>query len=237
MGRRLKSQRRGKGGPTFRATKKAGKSSYPPVEKSKTIAGQVLGFEKKPGRNGLLARILTDKKEEFAVIAAEGMFVGQEIEIGEKADLKVGNIMPLSRIPEGCPVFNVEMQPGDGGRLVRSTGSYSLVVSKTARTATIRLPSGKNKALSLECRAMVGNAACGERTEKPLVKAGNKYYFMKAKSRPWPIVRGVAMNASDHPYGGEQHHAGKSKSVARGAPPGRKVGQIASKRTGRRKRK
>ncbi len=237
MGRRLKAQRRGKGSLTFRASRKSGKSSYPPAESEEKKAGQVVGFEKMSGRNALLARILTEKKEEFTVIAAEGMFLGQGIEIGKAAGVSIGSIMPLSSIPEGCPVFNVEMHPGDGGKLVRSTGSYSIVVSKSAKTAILRLPSGKNKELPLSCRATIGNAACGERTEKPFVKAGNKYYFMKAKSRPWPIVRGVAMNASDHPYGGEQHHAGKSKSVARSAPPGRKVGQIASKRTGRRKRK
>lgn len=238
MGTRLISQRRGKGGPTFRARQKGRKSSYPPIEKGKSVEkGQVVAFTKEIGRNGLLARILMDGKRDFFVVAAEGMFLGQEIEIGEKAELKIGNIMPLARVPEGCPVFNIELKPGDGGKLVRSTGSYSLLVSKSNGSAVLRLPSGKTKTVPAQCRAMIGNASCGERTEKPFVKAGNKYYFMKAKSRLWPRVRGVAMNAVDHPFGGEQHHAGKSKSVRRGAPPGRKVGQIASKRTGRKKRK
>ncbi len=235
MGKRIKTQRRGKGGPTFRARKKGKKSSYPMPEKKKK--GQIVEFSKEIGRNGLLARVLTEEKKEFNVVAAEGMFLGQEIEIGKGAELEIGNVLPLGEIPEGCPVFNIEMSPGDGGKLVRSTGSYSLLVSKTAAMATVRLPSGKTKSVSAKCRAMVGNAACGERQEKPFIKAGNKYFYMKAKSRPWPSTRGVAMNAFSHPHGGEQHHAGKSTSVSRHAPPGRKVGHIASKRTGRKKRK
>jgi len=237
MGTRLKSQRRGKGGLTFRATRKAGKSRYPSVAKGGTASAEIVGFKKASGRNGLLAMVLLEDKSKHTIVAAEGLFLGQQLEIGVNADLKIGNILPLGNIPEGCPVFNVEMRPGDGGKLVRATGNYCLLASKSIKTATVKLPSGKSKVVNIDCRATVGNAACGERTDKPFVKAGNKYHYMKAKSRPWPIVRGVAMNASDHPHGGEQHHAGKSKSVARGAPPGRKVGAIASSRTGRRKRK
>ena len=236
MGTRLKSQRRGKGSPTFRARKKGHASCYPPAEKGEKEKAQVVEFSKEIGRNGLLAKILKGS-DLYYVVAAEGMFIGQEVEIGGKTDLQVGNIMPLSSVPEGCPVFNIELRPGDGGKLVRSTGSYSLLASKGGKTATLKLPSGKIKVLLSACRATVGNAACGERTDKPFVKAGHKYYYMKAKSRPWPIVRGVAMNASDHPHGGEQHHVGRSKSVSRNAPPGRKVGAIASSRTGRKKRK
>ncbi|MEM0359789.1 MAG: 50S ribosomal protein L2 [Candidatus Diapherotrites archaeon] len=237
MGKRIEIQRRGKGGPVWTARKKGRKSSYPPLEKGKDVEkGQIVEFSKEIGRNALLARVLMDSEKEFYVVAAEGVFLGQEIEMGRKAEIKIGNILPLSEIPEGCPVFNIEMRPGDGGKLVRATGSYSLLVSKNNKTAVLRLPSGKNKEVLAECRASIGNVACGERTEKPFIKAGAKFHYMKAKSRPWPVVRGVAKNALDHPFGGAQHHAGKSKSVSRNAPPGRKVGAIASRRTGRRKK-
>jgi len=186
MGTRLKSQRRGKGSSTFRA-KKRGHASHYPTPNSEKEKGQVVEFSKEAGRNGLLAKILMGS-DLYYVIAAEGMFIGQEVEVGEKADLKIGNIMPLSSIPEGCPVFNIELKPGDGGKLVRSTGSYSLLSSKGGKTVTVKMPSGKPKALLLACRATIGNAACGERTDKPFVKAGNKYFYMKAKSRPWPIA-------------------------------------------------
>jgi len=235
MGTRLVTQRRGKGSPTFRAKKKGKKSAYCKPEKE-IIKGEVVDFSKEVGRNGLLVKVLTGNSA-FNVVAAEGMFIGQEIQIGTNAEIGIGNVLPLSNIPEGCPIFNVEMRPGDGGKLVRATGSYALLSTRSVKTAMIKLPSGKMKKMQADCRATIGNAACGERTDKPFVKAGAKFHYMKAKSRTWPNTRGVAMNAVDHPFGGEQHHAGKSKSVSRHAPPGRKVGAIASSRTGRKKRK
>jgi large subunit ribosomal protein L2 len=237
MGKRIEVQRRGKGGPVWTARQKGRPSSYPGTEKGKELEkGQIIEFSKEIARNALLARILMDADKEFYVIAAEGIFLGQEIEMGKNAELKIGNVLPLSAIPEGCPIFNIELRPGDGGKLVKSTGNYSLLVSKTGKFAGIRLPSGQTKEVLADCRATIGNVACGERSEKPFIKAGAKYHYMRAKSRPWPVVRGVAKNAVDHPFGGAQHHAGKSKSVSRNAPPGRKVGAIASSRTGRRKK-
>ena len=87
-----------------------------------------------------------------------------------------------------------------------------------------------------KCLATIGVAAGGGRTDKPFVKAGAKFYRERAKGKRWPVVRGVAMNAIAHPHGGSQHHAGKSTTVKRSASPGRKVGHIAAKRTGRKKR-
>ena len=96
------------------------------------------------------------------------------------------------------------------------------------------LPSGEMKRLDPECRATIGVVAGGGRTEKPHVKAGNKYHKMKTRGTKWPNVRGVAMNAVDHPFGGGgRQHPGKPKSISRDAPPGRKVGDISSRRTGR----
>ena len=111
-----------------------------------------------------------------------------------------------------------------------------MLITKDAKKATVKLPSKKLVNLPLNVRATIGNVSCGGRGEKPFVKAGNKFHAMKAKKKLYPRVRGVAMNALDHPFGGAQHHPGKSKSTARNAPPGRKVGSIASKRTGRRKK-
>ena len=88
--------------------------------------------------------------------------------------------------------------------------------------------------LSPECRATIGVVAGGGRTEKPFVKAGNKHHKLTARGTKYPRVRGIAMNAVDHPFGGGgRQHPGKPKSISRDAPPGRKVGDIASKRTGR----
>jgi large subunit ribosomal protein L2 len=99
----------------------------------------------------------------------------------------------------------------------------------------IRLPSGQFKTLDSSCRATIGLPAGGGRREKPFMKAGNKHYAFRKKGKQYPVVRGVAMSAVDHPHGGGNHkHVGGPNSVPRGAPPGRKVGHIAPKRTGRR---
>lgn len=239
MGKRLRTQRRGKGGSVFRAKGKGIKSeyaSYQDFEGKTVISSEIVDLVKESGRNSILAKLLLENGAQDYVIAAEGVSVGQQVLIGDGDDVSVGNILTLSNIPEGCPVFNIELEPGDGGKLVRAPGSYALVVIKDAKNANIKMPSGKIKKIPLKGRATIGCAAGGERAEKPFMKAGNKFYAMKAKSRKYVTVRGVAQNPVSHPFGGEQHHAGKSKSVGRHASPGRKVGHIASKRTGRKKK-
>ncbi|MFN3622276.1 MAG: 50S ribosomal protein L2, partial [Nitrososphaerales archaeon] len=100
----------------------------------------------------------------------------------------------------------------------------------------IRMPSGKTIMLSNKCRAMIGSVAGGGRLEKPLLKAGKNYWLHKAKVKPYPRVRGVAMPVVYHPFGGGRHqHPGKSTSTSRNAPPGRKVGHLAPRKTGRKR--
>jgi large subunit ribosomal protein L2 len=239
MGKRLRQQRRGKGGPTFEASHKGIKSSYGNLTEEQAeacVRGQVVDLVKDSGRNTVLALVSLQDGSTNSVIAAEGLAVGKDVEFGPKATVEIGNVLPLKSIPEGCPVFNIELVPGDGGKLVKGTGVYALIVNRDRKSAYVKLPSGQTKAFSLESRATVGCSAGGGRKEKPRIKAGVSFHFMKAKSRHYPGLRGVAMNAVDHPFGGAQHHPGKSKSSSRNAPPGRKVGDIASKRTGRRKK-
>jgi len=240
MGKRLKSQRRGKGSSRYRATKNArAESKYFSVsekEQQSVERAQVIDLVTDPIRTTVLQKILNEQGQETFVVAPEGVVVGQEIEIGRNASVAVGSIMALQDIPEGCPICNIELTPGDGGQLVRSSGSYGLIVTKDSKKAYVKMPSGKNKPISLNSRATIGCVACGGRKEKPFVKAGAKFHAMKAKSRLYPRLRGVAQNVRDHPFGGAQHHPGKSKSTRRGAAAGRKVGAIASKRTGRRKK-
>ncbi len=239
MGKRLRQQRRGKGGPTFEAKHRGTVSSYGNLTMAQAedcTKGQVVDLVKDSGRNAVLALVKLQDGSTSHVIAAEGISVGAGVEFGSKAKIGIGNVLPLKSIPEGCPVFNLELVPGDGGKLVKGTGVYALLVNRDKKAAYVKLPSGQTKAFSLDSRATIGCSAGGGRKEKPRIKAGVSYHFMKAKSRHYPGLRGVAMNALDHPFGGAQHHAGKSKSTARNAPPGRKVGNIASKRTGRRKK-
>ncbi|MCX8158576.1 MAG: 50S ribosomal protein L2 [Candidatus Diapherotrites archaeon] len=238
MGRRIIARRRGKGS-IFTATKRAKvDTKYLPLneEENNYKIGEVTQLLDDRGKNVVIAEIDFDGVKEY-LPAAEGLYVGQKIKQGQNADLEIGNILPLAKIPEGCPIFNIEATPNDGGKFARSSGSYGLIMSKDENFAYVKLPSGKQHTLDLRCRATIGCASCGSRIEKPFVKAGKKYHAIKSKGgKRYPIVRGVAMNPVSHPHGGSQHHVGRSKSVSRNAPPGAKVGAIASRRTGRKKR-
>jgi len=237
MGKRLISQRRGKGSHTFKAKLKGIKSVYISADGTEELLkGEVTKLVKENGRNAIMAQISFRSGQTQDVVAAEGLVLGQKVEQGKGAKVAVGNVAPLQSLPEGCPIFNIEKIYGDGGTLVKSSGNYALLITKDSKKAVVKMPSNKLLQLPLQARATIGNASCGGRKEKPFVKAGNKFHAMKAKKKMYPRVRGVAMNAVDHPFGGAQHHPGKSKSTSRNAPPGRKVGAIASRRTGRRKK-
>jgi large subunit ribosomal protein L2 len=236
MGRRIQGQRRGRGGPTFRAPSHRYKAelSHKKDEKRDTISGEIVDIEHDPARSAPVAAVEFEDGDQRLVLAPEGVTVGETIQVGVSAEIKPGNTLPLAEIPEGVPVCNVESSPGDGGKFARASGTSAQLMTHDKRVAVVKLPSGQVKRLNPQCRATIGVVAGGGRTEKPFVKAGNKHHKMKARGTKWPRVRGVAMNAVDHPFGGGgRQHPGKPKSVSRNAPPGRKVGDIASKRTGR----
>ncbi len=238
MGKRILAQRAGRGTSTFRSPShlRVSEAKYPPPSDS-TKKGVVVELVHDPGRWVPLARILFEDGSEFYTPAAEGVYQGQVIYVGPQAPIAVGNILPLSSIPEGTKVFNIELRPGDGGKLVRQAGSYSVVLGKSGRYAIVLLPSGEQKMVLGTCRATIGVPAGAGRTEKPLLKAGAAYHKWKVKARKWPRTRGVAMNPVSHPHGGGSHQSvSRSSTVSRHAPPGRKAGHIAASRTGRKKR-
>jgi large subunit ribosomal protein L2 len=134
----------------------------------------------------------------------------------------------------GAYVCNVEARPNDGGKFIRASGVQAQVIGKDIGRVGIRMPSGKDKWFNEDCRATIGIVAGGGRGEKPFVTAGKKYHKMKSQAQKWPRSKAVCMNVIDHPFGGGGHqHVGRPKSCARGTSPGRKVGHIASRRTGR----
>tara|TARA_Y100001001_G_C7970403_1_gene295720 strand:- start:492 stop:1064 length:573 start_codon:yes stop_codon:yes gene_type:complete len=184
-----------------------------------------------PGRTAPVATI-DDGDNRYTMIAHDGMHVGQEVSAGHGAEIKIGNTSYLGSIPEGTRVYNVELKPGDGGKLARSAGQTAVVISHGKQT-TVRLPSKAQKTLDNMCRATVGAVAGSGRGEKPIAKAGKNFYRNRARPKVWPKVRGVAMNAVDHPHGsGRKQTVGVQSTVSRNAPPGRKVGHVAAKRTG-----
>ena len=239
MGKSLIQQKRGKGSPRYRAPsfKYAGKASFARYDDKGITNANITEIVHSSGHSAPLIEVKYSNGDMGLLQAPEGVRVGDRIEIGDNVELKVGNIMPLKSIPEGTSIYNIESNPGDGGKFVRTSGAFARIITKMDEGIVVELPSSKRREFLPECRAMIGIVAGSGRTEKPFLKAGNKFYAMKAKNKMWPIVSGTSMNSVDHPFGGSSSHAkGIPTQSARNDPPGRKVGKIAPKRTRRHKR-
>jgi len=242
MGKRLRQQKAGKGTlayrrPSHRFKSDASLRPYDEIERNGRLDGEIVGFVDDPARSSLLMNVRFANNEERMLIAPEGAAKGDRISVGSKADLAFGNVLPLSAIPDGTPIYNIELVPGDGGRLVRSAGVNATVLSRDGNLVTVQLPSKRVVALDARCRAQIGVICGGGRLEAPLMNAGAAFYKHHALNRRWPSNRGVKMNAYNHPFGGKQHHKGKSSMVSHSAPPGRKVGHIGARSVGRKKAK
>jgi large subunit ribosomal protein L2 len=186
------------------------------------------------GRSAPLAQLEQGSGEISYIPAVSGLVVGSHIGLGPGAAPSNGNILPLGRIPEGTRISNIELRVGDGGKLVRASGGSAVLFSKGNGRAILRLPSGKSILVDDKCRASIGEIAGGGRLDKPFMRAGPRHHAMKAQGRMYPRMRGIAMAVVYHPFGGGRHqHPGKSTSTSRNAPPGRKVGLIAPRKTGR----
>lgn len=236
MGKPLNQQRRGKGSPSFtRPSHRFVTNHQLPPFKNKT-KGEVVRFVDDPARSGLLMEILFEDKSKRYLLAPEGIKLGDFVFCGQGSGVKIGNVLPLSEIPEGTQIYAVELNPMDGGKLVTGAGTCAYIIGHAEDKTSIRLPSKTIKTLNNNCRAVIGVVSGSGRGELPFLKAGKKHHAMKARNMSWPKVRGVKMSAFDHPFGGKEHHTGKSSTVGRSAPPGRKVGHIAARRTGRKTR-
>ncbi|MDA4130952.1 MAG: 50S ribosomal protein L2 [Thaumarchaeota archaeon] len=237
MGKRILQRHRGKGGIQYRAPQigKFAKVRYPFIPEGVTAELKVLDIVHERGRAYPLAEVDYSGKR-FYLPAVAGTVVGSQIQIGPQAAVTTGNILPLANIPEGSSICNIERYLGDGGKLVRQAGESAILFANTPQGSTIRMPSGRTAFLSPRCRASLGIVSGGGRTDKPFLRAGAKYHLMKSKGKAYPRMRGIAMAAVYHPFGGGRHqHPGKSTSTSRNAPPGRKVGHIAPRKTGRKR--
>ncbi|WMW25818.1 50S ribosomal protein L2 [Methanolobus sediminis] len=237
MTKRIISQNRGRGTPTYRAPSHKYKAAlkHPRVDEEDTLYGTVIEITHDPARSAPIVKVSFENGEERLILAPEGIAIGEKIACGISAEIKPGNILPLAEIPEGIPVCNIESKPNDGGHFARASGVYATVVSHDRGKTVVQMPSGEMKWLNPKCRATIGIVAGGGRVDRPFLKAGKKYHKMKTRAAKYPRVSGVAMNTIDHPFGGgNRKHPGKPTTVGRNAPPGRKVGQIAARRTGKR---
>ena len=237
MGKRIIPQRRGKGSPTYRSPshRHLAKPGYPKKEETK---GEVIELHHAPGRTTPLAEVEFDNGETTFMLANHGLRVGRSIEVGADAKIKKGNVLPLGKIPVGMFVYNIELEPLDGGKLVKAAGENAVIISQGKKFTTLRLPSGSFKNVDRRCRATVGITAGGGHTDKPFAKAGKRFNAYKSKAKRPRKVRGIAMNAVNHPHGGGDHqHVGVGSTVSANAPPGRKVGRLSSKKKKKKKKK
>ena len=166
------------------------------------IAAKVIGIEYDPNRTANIALICYADGSKSYILAPQGLQVGMEVVSGPEAEAKLGNCLPLSCIPVGEVVHNVELVPGRGGQMARAAGGYAQLMAKEGKYATLRLPSGEMRLVPIECRATIGTVGNGERNLMNLGKAGRTRHMGFR-----PTVRGSVMNPNDHPHGGGEGRA------------------------------
>jgi large subunit ribosomal protein L2 len=243
LGKRIRVQRRGRGGSTYRASthKRVAPAQYPTISPKEafgaSIDGVIEALVHDPGRGAPLAFIKFENGQNCYIASPEGTFEGQKIQMGGNVPAEIGNIVPLGRIPEGVLVCNLELRPGDRGKLAKSSGAYATVVGHTPQGTMIRLPSGRTRYINDYCMATVGVVAASGRTEKPFLKAGEKYHLMKAKGHKYPRTSGRKMVPAVHPFGSSKRSARRTTTTSHGAPPGQKVGLIAARGPGQKKKR
>ncbi len=242
MGKRIRVQRRGRGTSTFKASthKRVAPVQYPPISANKqggVINGQVKDIVHDPGRGAPMVAVKLNTGETYYSVVPEGVYEGQPTQIGTEASVEIGNVLPLGKIPEGTMVCNIELSPGDGGKMARSSGAYATVVAHTPEGTILKLPSKRTKYVNDLCRATIGVISGAGRVEKPFLKAGSKFHLVKAKGHMYPRTRGIAMIAASHPYGSSKKGGRKVTTVSRNAPPGKKVGLIAARSAGSRSKR
>ena len=167
------------------------------------IPGKVATIEYDPNRSANIALINYADGEKRYIIAPEKLAVGDVIESGSAADIKIGNALPLANIPVGTIIHNIELKPGKGGQLVRSAGNGAQLMAKEGKFAQVRLPSGEVRKIRIECKATIGEVGNGEHQNIQIGKAGRKRHMGIR-----PTVRGSVMNPNDHPHGGGEGKAG-----------------------------
>jgi large subunit ribosomal protein L2 len=172
------------------------------------IPGKVAAIEYDPNRSSRLALIHYLDGEKRYILAPVGLKVGDSVESGPEADIKPGNALPISRIPVGTTVHNIELKPGRGGQMVRSAGAAAQLLAKEGDYAQVRMPSGEVRLVLVACTATIGQLGNLDHENENVGKAGKNRWRGKR-----PSVRGMTMNPFDHPHGG-----GEGRSGAGGNP-------------------
>jgi len=236
MGKRITQQARGKGSLTFRVKPKAYRYKVTYSTLNSSGSAKIIKLFNSSAHSTPLIKIQIEK-EIFICPAASGVYESQEIMINKLREDKkpaIGDILKLKDIPMGEKIFNIETIPGNGGKILRSSGISALLLNKANGKVEIQIRRRKIS-LNENCRATVGVAAGEGRLIKPIAKAGKRHHIMKSKGRKWHRTSAVKVNAVDHPFGSGRGKRIKSKIAKRNSPPGRKVGHLRPKKTGKRK--
>ncbi len=189
-------------------------------------AATVQSIQYDPNRTAFIALVRYESGKLSYVICPEGVKVGDKVSSGPDAGIRVGNTLPLENIPDGTVIHNIEIRPGQRGKLVRAAGTSAQVMAKEGSDAIIRLPSGEMRRVNRKCRATIGTVSNADNANVKLGNAGRN----RNRGRR-PHVRGTVMNAVDHPHGGGE---GKTNS---GRPPTSATGVLAKGYRTRRKSK
>ena len=198
--KKRKAGRNAQGKITVRHRGGGAKKKYRIVDfkrKKDGIPATVVGIEYDPNRSANIALICYADGEKAYILAPEGLKDGMTVMNGADAEVRVGNCLPLSEIPVGTQIHNIELYPGKGGQLVRSAGNSAQLMAKEGKYATLRLPSGEMRMVPIICRASIGVVGNGEHNLINVGKAGRKRHMGIR-----PTVRGSVMNPCDHPHGG-----------------------------------
>ena len=234
MGKRIISQRRGKGSLTYKypGHRFSNPFGYPKTEEK--LIGVVKEIIKEPSHSAPTALLKFDNTSNIASIPAKlNLRENDVVSYNDNNGNAVLKILKLKDISEGTEIYNIESTPGDGGKFCRAGGVTASILFKSKDYILVKLPSKKERKFNPDCKATLGIIAAGGKGEKPILKAGKRHHIMRAKNKLYPKTSGVAMNAVDHPFGsGRGRHVGKPKTPKKNAPPGRNVGSIRAKRTG-----
>jgi large subunit ribosomal protein L2 len=190
------------------------------------VPAKVATIEYDPNRSCRIALLSYRDGEKRYILAPLGLKVGESVESGPGADIKIGNALPIRNIPVGTVIHNIELRPGQGGKLVRSAGVSAQLMAKEDEYSQVRMPSGEVRKIHIDCRATIGQLGNVDHENQVIGKAGRSRHLGKR-----PAVRGIAMNPVDHPHGG-----GEARSTS-GRPPTTPWGQMTmGKKTRRNKR-
>jgi len=167
------------------------------------IPAKVASIEYDPNRGARIALLFYADGEKRYILAPQDLQVGDEVMAGQKADIKPGNALPLREIPLGTLIHNLELKPGKGGQIVRGAGTAAILMNKEEKYALVKLPSGEQRKINLDCYATVGQIGNIDWKNRFLGKAGRKRHLGIR-----PTVRGVAQHPDSHPHGGGEGRSG-----------------------------